>query len=196
MPFMTSLMIGFMSLIMVGFMVIFMIVVHDIKSKNSRQHAKIQHVFPIINWMLKMLLRLGIPITILGPMKLLTVRGRKTGTPRTVPVDLYEHAGQRFLIATHGEGNWVYNLRAAGEGSLSLGRSHQAFTALELSPEDAGPVIKEVLGPLLVSQGVRGSALRQHFGVTADASLNDFTNAAHSHPVFQISSHETLSSLQ
>ena len=141
-----------------------------------------------------MLLRLGIPITILGPMKLLTVRGRKTGTPRTVPVDLYEYAGQRFLIATHGEGNWVYNLRAAGEGSLSLGRSHQTFTALELSPEDAGPVIKEVLGSLLVSQGIRGTALRWHFGVTADSSLNDFMNAARSHPVFQLSSLEALAS--
>ncbi|HEY5003165.1 MAG TPA: nitroreductase family deazaflavin-dependent oxidoreductase [Ktedonobacteraceae bacterium] len=188
MPFMTSLMIWFMILIMVGFMVLFMIIVHSIRSKNSRQHAKIQHMFPAINWMVKILLRLGIPMTILGPMRLLTVRGRKTGAPRTVPVDLYEYAGQRFLIATHGEGNWVYNLRAAGEGSLSLGRSHQAFTALELSPEDAGPVIKEVLGPLLVSQGVRGSALRRHFGVTADSSLNDFMNASRSHPVFQLSS--------
>jgi deazaflavin-dependent oxidoreductase (nitroreductase family) len=188
MPFMTSLMIWFMILIMVGFMVLFMIIVHSIRSKNSRQHAKIQHMFPAINWMVKILLRLGIPMTILGPMRLLTVRGRKTGAPRTVPVDLYECAGQRFLIATHGEGNWVYNLRAAGEGSLSLGRSHQAFTALELSPEDAGPVIKEVLGPLLVSQGVRGSALRRHFGVTADSSLNDFMNASRSHPVFQLSS--------
>lgn len=194
MPFMTSLMIGFMVLIMVGFMILFMIIVHSIKSKNNRQHDKIQHVFPAINWTVKMLLRLGIPITILGPMKLLTVRGRKTGTPRTVPVDLYEHAGQRFLIATHGEGNWVYNLRTAGEGSLSLGRSHQAFTALEVPPEEAGPVIKEILGPLLASQGVRGSALRRHFGITADSSLNDFTNAARSHPVFQLSSPEALSS--
>jgi deazaflavin-dependent oxidoreductase (nitroreductase family) len=76
---------------------------------------------PTITWGIKQLLRLGVHMTIFGPMMLLTVRGRKTGKPRTVPVDLHEHNGRRFLIATHGEGNWVSNLRAAGEGILSLG---------------------------------------------------------------------------
>ncbi|MBA2395431.1 MAG: nitroreductase family deazaflavin-dependent oxidoreductase [Ktedonobacteraceae bacterium] len=191
---MTILMIGLMFFIMAGLMTLLMVIVHAIKSNGNKQHAKIQIVFPAINWMIKVLLRLGIPMTILGPMKLLTVRGRKTGILRTVPVDFYEYAGQRFLIATHGLGNWVYNLRTEGEGSLSLGRSHQTFTAFELPPEEAGPVIKEVLGPLFASPGMRGSILRRHFGVTADSSLNDFTNAARSHPVFRISSSEVLSS--
>jgi len=143
---------------------------------------------PIISWGIKILLRIGVRMTIFGPMMLLTVRGRKTGKPRTVPVDIHEHDGRRFLIATHGMGNWVYNLRATGEGMLSLGWSRQAFTAVELTPEAAGPVIKEIMGPLLASQGVRGSALRQNIGVTADASLNDFINAARSHPVFELGS--------
>ncbi len=75
-----------------------------------------------------MLLRIGVRMTIFGPMMLLTVRGRKTGKPRTIPVDLHEHNGRRFLIATHGAGNWVHHLRAAGEGILSLGWSQQAFS--------------------------------------------------------------------
>ena len=133
---------------------------------------------PVISWGIKLLLRLGVRLTIFGPMMLLTVRGRKTGKPRSVPVDLHECNGRRFLIATHGEGNWVFNLRVAGEGILSLGRSRQAFTAWELTPEVAGPVIKDVLGPLLASQGVRGSVLRQHLGVTSNSSLNDFINVA------------------
>ncbi len=145
-------------------------------------------LMPIISWGIKILLRIGVRMTIFGPMMLLTVRGRKTGKPRTVPVDIHEHDGRRFLIATHGMGNWVYNLRATGEGMLSLGWSRQAFTAVELTPEAAGPVIKEIMGPLLASQGVRGSALRQNIGVTADASLNDFINAARSHPVFELGS--------
>ena len=59
-------------------------------------------------------------------------------------------------------------------------------------PEAAGPVIKDVLGPLLATQGVRGSALRQHIGVTADASLKDFIDAARRHPVFELgSAHKT-----
>jgi deazaflavin-dependent oxidoreductase (nitroreductase family) len=190
MSFMTFLMVGSMILFMAGFMVLLMLVLHFIRSSHNRQHGTSVHgthsVFPIFNWGIKMLLRIGVPITILGPMMLLTVRGRKTGKPRTIPVDLHEHDGRRFLIATHGEGNWVYNLRATGEGILSLGRNSQVFTALELPPEAGGHVIKEVLGPLLASQGIRGLALRQQFGVTLDSPLNDFINTARSHPVFEL----------
>jgi hypothetical protein len=101
-------------------------------------------------------------------------------------VDLHERDSRRFLIATHGEGNWVRNLRAAGGGILSLGWRRQAFTALELTPEVAGPVIKDVLGPLLASQGVRGSVLRQGLGVMPNSSLSDFVDVARSHPVFEL----------
>ncbi len=181
---------SFMTLLLIGFIIFFMVVVHTIRSHHSGQHGmsskRVQRVVSVISWTIKMLLRIGVPITILGPMKLLTVRGRKTGEPRTVSVDLHECDGRRFLIATHGEGNWVRNLRAAGEGSLSLGRNRQMFTALELTPEAAGPVIKDVLGPLLASQGIRGSILRQHLGVTPASCLNDFINAARSHPVFEL----------
>ncbi len=86
------------------------------------------------------------------------------------------------------------NLRAAGEGILSLGRSRQIFTAQELTPEAAGPVIKDILGPLFASQGVRGSALRQQLGVTQDSPLNDFINTARSHPVFELGSPGKVSS--
>lgn len=135
-----------------------------------------------------MLLRIGIRINMLGPMMLLTVRGRKTGEPRTIPVDVYEREGRCFLIATHGEGNWVRNLRVAREGSLSLGRRQQACSAVELAPEEAGPVIKEFLGPLLESQGIRGNVLRQHLGVRADSSLDEFITVAKTHPVFELNS--------
>jgi deazaflavin-dependent oxidoreductase (nitroreductase family) len=143
----------------------------------------------VLSWGITMLLRLGVRLTIFGPMMLLTVRGRKTGKARTTPVDLHEYDGRRFLIATHGMGSWVYNLRATGEGVLSLGWNRQAFRAVELPPEVGGPVIKAVLGPLLASEGVRGTALRENFGLAADASLNDFIDAARSHPVFELNSH-------
>lgn len=185
MPPMTPLMI----VLMVVFMAVFMVAIHFMRS-HHHQHGSsvhgIQGAFPLINWSIKILLHLGIPVTILGPMKLLTVRGRKTGKPRTIPVDLHERDGQRFLIATHGKGNWVYNLRASGEGTLSLGWSRQRFTAQELVPEAAGPVLKDILGPLLASQGIRGSALRQHLGITSDASISEFIDVARDHPVFKL----------
>lgn len=187
-PFMWVVMILFMAV----FMALLMFVVHVMQTNHRRRHGASSHATPdivsVINWGIKMLLRLGVRLTILGPMMLLTVRGRKTGRPRTIPVDLHEHNGRRFLIATHGEGHWVQNLRAAGGGILSLGRSRQVFTAVELPPGAAGSVIRDVLSPLLASQGVRGSALRQHLGVRADSSLEDFIAVARSHPVFELGS--------
>jgi deazaflavin-dependent oxidoreductase (nitroreductase family) len=192
MPPMTPLMVGVMIFFMAVFMILFMFAIHVMRTNHLRRNGRSSHgpsgVVSVLNWGIKLLLSLGIRIAILGPMMLLTVRGRKTGKPRTVPVDLHEHNGRRFLMATHGEGNWVRNLRAAGEGILSLGWYHQVFTAVELPPEAAGPVIKDILGPLLASQGIRGNALRQHLGVTADSSLNDFIQVAHSHPVFELDS--------
>lgn len=188
---MTPLMWGGMFLFMAAFMALLMFVVHAWRTNHLKRHGHSSHgpsgVVSVVNWGIKVLLHLGIRVTILGPMMLLTVRGRKTGKPRTIPVDLHEHHGRRFLMATHGVGNWVRNLRVAGEGILSLGQHYQAFTAVELAPEVAGPVIKEVLGPLLASQGIRGSALRQHLGVHADSSLQEFIAVARTHPVFEVS---------
>ncbi len=143
-------------------------------------------LMPVLSWGINLLLHLGVRMRIFGPMMLLTVRGRKTGKLRTQPVDVHEHDGRRFLIATHGVGSWVYNLRAAGGGVLSVGWRRQAFTAVELTPEAGGPVIKEVLGPLLASGGVRGTFLRQNLGVTAEASVDDWINVARRHPVFEL----------
>lgn len=148
----------------------------------------------VLSGVITLLLRLGVRMTIFGPMMLLTVRGRKTGKARTTPVDLHDYDGRRYLIATHGVGSWVYNLRASGEGVLSLGWNRQAFRAAELPPEVGGPVIKQVLGPLLASDSMRGSALRENFALRADASLNDFIDAARSHPVFELSALSTPSS--
>jgi deazaflavin-dependent oxidoreductase (nitroreductase family) len=197
-PPMTPLMTVGMILFMVVFMILLMFAIHVMRTNHLRRHEKSSHrsssILSILNWVIKILLRSGIRITILGPMMLLTVRGRKTGEPRTIPVDLYERGGRHFLIATHGEGNWVYNLRLAQQGILSLGRHHQTFTATQLTSQEAGFFIKEFLGPLLASQGIRGNMLRKHLGVGADSSLDEFITVAETHPVFELDYSMGLSS--
>jgi deazaflavin-dependent oxidoreductase (nitroreductase family) len=182
MSLMNIMMVGFMVLLMVGFMVLIMVVLHHGKSAQS---GGIHHsLFRAANWIIKGLLRLGIP---LGPMTLLTVRGRKTGEPHTTPVDRFERAGRSFLVSTHGgEGsNWVRNLRAAGEGMLSLGHRRENITAVEMAPEAAAPVLKEGLGPRLALP-IRGFVLRRTLGVGPGASSDDFLMVARSHPVFEV----------
>jgi len=141
-------------------------------------------IFLAVTWIIKGLLRAGFPM---GPMLLLTVRGRKSGEPRTTPVDRFESNGRSFLVSTHRQesSNWVRNLRAAGEGVLSRGRNRQPIAVVELTPEDAGPVLRDVLGPRLAAP-LRGFVLRRTFSVPPHAPLAAFVDAARSHPVFEI----------
>ena len=57
----------------------------------------------------------------MGPDVLLTVRGRKSGLPRTTPVTICEYGLRRGFISPFGETQWVRNLRAAGRASVRLG---------------------------------------------------------------------------
>ena len=65
------------------------------------------------------LLRVGVNM---GTTSLLTVRGRKSGQPHTVPVRLIEQESHSFLVAPYGVVQWVRNLRAAGTATLTRGR--------------------------------------------------------------------------
>ena len=155
--------------------------------------AKIRHALVLAGTrIIKRLLRAGVPM---GPMVLLTVRGRTTGQPRTTPVDLFERDGRRWLVATHdgANSNWVRNLRAAGEGSLTHGHRRQEVSAEELTPEAAGTVLKEVLGPRLASPA-RGFVLRRTLDVAPNASLDDFISEARRYPVFELRSRPEPSS--
>ena len=78
------------------------------------------------------LLRAGITM---GTMSLLTVRGRKSGQPHTVPVLLVEQDGQRWLVAPYGVVQWVRNLRAAGTATLTRSRRSEAISVTELEAQ-------------------------------------------------------------
>jgi deazaflavin-dependent oxidoreductase (nitroreductase family) len=112
-----------------------------------------------------------------GPMRLLTVRGRKSGQPRTTPVAIVEQEGRRWVISPYGQVDWVRNLRAAGRATLRRGRQTEMVTATELSPEEAAPLLKESLA-------VAPSFLRAYFDVAPDASIEAFEREAPRHPVF------------
>jgi deazaflavin-dependent oxidoreductase (nitroreductase family) len=83
----------------------------------------------------------------MGPEVLLTVRGRKSGLPRSTPVTICQNAGRRGLISPFGETDWVRNLRAAGRATLTVGRRQEEVTAVELGPMEAAEFIRVVLAP-------------------------------------------------
>ncbi len=132
------------------------------------------------NWVVARLLRLGLKMGPKGfPMVLLTVRGRKSGQPRTTPIVLSERDGKRFLIGTFGEVNWVRNLRAAGEATLTRGRRTEAIRVTELPTAEAARFLKQVVS-------TAPGFIRGYFDVTPDSSLEEFEREAPRHPVFLI----------
>lgn len=93
---------------------------------------------------LKFLVAAGVP---LGPNGLITIRGRKTGVPRTTALALIAVAGRRWVWAPWGDVNWVRNLRASGRATLTVRRRKEDVTATELDPTQRVAFFRDILGP-------------------------------------------------
>jgi deazaflavin-dependent oxidoreductase (nitroreductase family) len=109
------------------------------------------------------LMRLGITPT-------LAVRGRTSGEWRTVPVNVLELAGQRYLVAPRGDTQWVRNLRATGRGELRWRRGIEPFRATEIADDEKPRIIEAYLARW-------GYQVRPYFGALPNAA---------EHPVFRI----------
>jgi len=125
-------------------------------------------------------LRVG---AVLGPNALITVRGRKSGEPRTTPVALVEIEGRRWVIGTFGDTNWVRNLRAAGHATLSVGRRSQEVDARELTVEEGTRFFRDVLTPYVRRLRVGGILLSV---LGARDIVDDPAAAAEKRPVFEL----------
>jgi deazaflavin-dependent oxidoreductase (nitroreductase family) len=72
-----------------------------------------------------------------GKISVLTVAGRTSGRPRSLPIGKpVEVNGRRYLVSPRGETHWVRNLRAAGCGSLRAHGVTESFRAVEVEGED------------------------------------------------------------
>jgi len=120
---------------------------------------------------------------LMGPNALITIRGRKSGIPRTTPVALVEIDGRRWVIAPFGDVNWVRNLRAAGRATLSVGDQRDEVTATELTGQASAAFFRDVLGPYVRKLRV-GPALLAILG--ARDILKDPAAAAEKRPVFEL----------
>jgi deazaflavin-dependent oxidoreductase (nitroreductase family) len=109
----------------------------------------------------------------------LTVAGRKTGSPRSTPVQLLVVNGERWLVAPYGVGDWVKNARAAGAVELTRARRTERVQVEEVGPEEAAPVLREYLR--------RTPIVKPYFDARKDSPLEAFAAEAARHPVFRIS---------
>ena len=79
---------------------------------------------------------------------LITIRGRKSGLPRTTPLAIIEVSGRRWVWAPWGEVQWVRNLRAAGRATITVRRRTEEVRATELDPTQRVAFFRDTLGPV------------------------------------------------
>ena len=147
---------------------------------GKRYVARAPRFVPVFNPVAARLLRLG---RLMGPNALLTVRGRKSGEPRTTPVAVVEIKGRRWIVGTFGDVNWVRNLRAAGEGVITVGRRRESVRAVELTPEESASFFAGVLAPYASDGALKRLVLRM---LGASDIISDPRGAAAKRPVFEL----------
>ena len=127
----------------------------------------------------RLLLTAGIP---LGPNALITIRGRKSGLPRTTPLAIIEVAGRRWIWAPWGEVQWVRNLRAAGRATITVRGRTEEVTATELDPRERVAFFRDILGPLARSIPLGVWFIR----IVDQVDLDDFVKIAEDRRVFEL----------
>ncbi|MFD1712881.1 nitroreductase family deazaflavin-dependent oxidoreductase [Amnibacterium flavum] len=130
----------------------------------------------VFNAIVVWLSRRGIPF---GRTQVLTVTGRKSGEPRSTPVNPFDIAGSRYLVGAHGTSQWVRNLRVAGSAELRRGRRVEEFQVTEVADSDKIPVLRAYIR-------IFWPAVKGCFGVPEHPTDEEIRAVAHLHPVFVI----------
>jgi len=125
------------------------------------------------------LLAAGLPLGFNG---LLTVRGRKSGQPRTTPLAIITVSGRRHVWSPWGEVHWVRNLRAAGHATITVRGREEEVRVTELDPAERVAFFRDVVGPVARKIPFGMSFIRIVDGV----DLNDPLAAADGRPVFEL----------
>ena len=147
----------------------------------------------LVNPLARRLILAGMPTG--APNILLTVRGRRSGTPFTVPVSVLTLDGRRFVQASYGAAGWAVNLRAAGEATITDHGGHVTVQAVALPPDQAAAILRRALEPYRQSRLLRallGSryrppvAILRQLRIRVDDSPEDYLAEAQRHPLFEL----------
>ena len=79
----------------------------------------------------------------LGPTRVLSVPGRRSGQLRTTPVSPFVVGGHRYVVGGSAQADWVKNTRAARWGVLAHGRKEELVRLVELPVDERGPILRE-----------------------------------------------------
>ncbi len=111
----------------------------------------------------------------------LTVRGRKSGRDRSTPVTPLTVDGREYVVAGFPGADWVANVRAAQQATVARGRRARSVRMVELSPDDARPVLRAF--PTEVPTGV---GFMRRAGLVTEGRPEEFEALAGRCAVFRL----------
>jgi deazaflavin-dependent oxidoreductase (nitroreductase family) len=167
---------------------------HRASSRLDVRNRVAGRLLRVFNPVVRRLITAGLPTG--APNVLLTMRGRRSGRIRTVPIGMVELDGRWFVQASYGEIGWVANLRADGEATVTHPDGRRTpVQAIELSPEEGGAVLRRAFQRFRRSHVLRallGPRFRPPIGVLwrlrirVDDTLAEYTAEARRHPLFEL----------
>lgn len=116
-----------------------------------------------------------------GPVRVLTVPGRKSGRPRSTPATPFAFGDGLYVVGGYPRADWVLNARAAGFGTVTRGRKSQRVAFVELSADEARPVLRAF--PKEVPAGV---GFFKRSGLVDQGSADEFEALAGRCAVFRL----------
>jgi deazaflavin-dependent oxidoreductase (nitroreductase family) len=111
----------------------------------------------------------------------LTVPGRKSGRDRSTPVTPMTVDGKEYVVAGFPGADWVANVRAAGQVKLARGRNVRRVNMVELSADDARPMLRAF--PTEVPTGV---GFMKRSGLVTEGTPEEFEALAGRCAVFRL----------
>jgi hypothetical protein len=135
--------------------------------------SAVEHIFGRV---FASLIRIGF---IRGHFYVLEVRGRKSGRTISLPVDVLELEGRRYLVCARGNSNWVRNARAAGEIVLVRALRRHRYAVHEIAAEARPPLLKAYLDRF-------AKEVQRFFPVSQGSAVEAFSELAPRYLVFEL----------
>jgi hypothetical protein len=142
-------------------------------STRYERPSRIERAFGRV---LAAMVRLGL---VRGHFYVLEVRGRTSGRIISLPVDVLDMAGRRYLVSARGATNWARNARAAGEIVLVRGRRRQRCAVRDVPAAERPTILKAYLDRF-------AAEVQRFFPVKKGSPAAAFTDLAPHYPVFEL----------
>ena len=115
-------------------------------------------------------------------MRVLRVRGRRSGRAYDVPIRIATWDGRRYILSLLGDSQWARNLRAAGTAHLLVGTSAEPVVAREIQAEEKAAFLawycQQPEHRLSVRYGLRADP--------ANLTLAEVDRLARQYPIFRL----------